>query len=144
MTASSLSSNPLFRQRNPVFPYWMTANVILVSEILPRLGVYPQLHGNNGLVQVLFLPEEIFYMVPEEDHPTFAIKYSEFVTWAVEEVFGEGFFSQFLYEFADQSSFYRMSEAVSSKVAEYNATHYPSYERKFLEFMGIDPVFSIT
>lgn len=38
-TINRIARDKAMRLPNPVFPQWITANVILIGEIAPRLGV---------------------------------------------------------------------------------------------------------
>lgn len=140
-TINQKARDKAMRLPNTVFPQWITANVILIGEIAPRLGVYPS--AEDGRFKIVFLPYEAFLMVPPEDRDTFREKYQQFVVWSIQNVFGTEFFDRYLYDFCDQRLFVQMGYDVRQKIEVYDHSHYPTYQRKFLEYMGIDPIVSV-
>lgn len=123
---------------NEHFPLWITANIIIEKVIAKSFGVY--VSGNSKFhdcVAVSFLPEESFYLVPEEDREKFMKRYNSFANWASEEIGICQIFNNYIGLVNDQRMQYKLKDEIEQKVYERDAKSGYSLKDCFLCHMGV-------
>lgn len=117
------------------FPQWMTADIILSKMIAPKIGVY--VRDGSNCVELSFLPQDVFLLVPPEDQSQFQECYMFFAKWVMAELKLEELLERYIGCVLDPSVKFEIEHKISTKMEQYNDEHSLTIGQKFLDIMGV-------
>lgn len=119
------------------FPQWMTADIILSKMIAPKIGAYVYVRDGSNYIELTFLPQDVFLLVPPEDQSQFQECYMDFAKWVMTELNLEELCERYIGCVLDPSVKFEIEHEISTKMEQYNAEHTLTIGQKFLEIMGV-------
>lgn len=117
------------------FPQWMTADIILSKMIAPKIGAY--VRDGSNCVELSFLPQDVFLLVPPEDQSQFQECYMIFAKWVMAELKLEELLERYIGCVLDPSVKFEIEHEISTKMEQYNDEHSLTIGQKFLDIMGV-------
>lgn len=125
---------------NAYFPKWHTASTIIIDDIINKFGVYVKRNEEDeSVLQITFIPPEIFYAVPEEDRELFVEIYNVFANWVYETLAIDEIFQKHHGRPITNESLYSLQHDIERAIHEFNNMNYIEMQEVLAACLGERP-----